>query len=60
MRHSTFNVCQRPFSVAVIMIDYVETFHYYVLLLKASEQDTTHNLIAWYQNRFRFYGDENG
>jgi hypothetical protein len=40
------------------MIDYVETLHYYVLLLQASEPDTTHNLIVWYQNRCRFYGDE--
>ena len=46
--------------MAVIMIDYVETLHYYVLLLKASNQNLTHQLIQWYQNRFRFYGDENG
>jgi len=40
------------------MIDYIETLHYYVLLLKASEPDTIHNLIVWYQDNCRFYADE--
>jgi len=37
------------------MINWVETFHYYVRLLKESDQNLTHNLIKWYQDRCRYH-----
>lgn len=41
------------------MINWQETFYYYVRLLKASDQNLTHQLIQWYQMCCRYHEDEN-
>jgi hypothetical protein len=40
------------------MINWKETLHYYVELIRISDNHFTHDLILWYQEQCRFYFDE--
>jgi hypothetical protein len=40
------------------MINYQECFRYYIKLIKICDEHCTHQIVQWYQENCRFYGDE--
>lgn len=40
------------------MVNYIECFKYYQNLLLECDEQVTHDIVLWYQNKARFYLDE--